>query len=102
MKLKIGKILKAQGIKGEVKLACYLDDVSMMSGLKNFYIGLQDYVVEHIRTDGNFCYAQLKGVLDRNSAEKLKDMEVFADKECISLPKNRFFIDDLSSCFSGI
>ena len=45
MKIEIGKVLKAQGIKGELKLACFVDDAVMLKGLKQVYIGTNTYAV---------------------------------------------------------
>lgn len=98
MKIEIGKVLKAQGIKGEVKLACFVDDASMLKTVKQVYIGTQTYAVNHIRCDGEFCYMLLDNVTDRNAAEALRNWTVFAEKESVSLPKNRYFIDDLIGC----
>lgn len=98
MKLEVGKIVKPQGIKGEVKLECYLDDPRMLSHTKQLYIGVNDYSVESIRPDGAFCYIKLGGIADRNAAEALRGQTVFADKDSISLPKERYFVADLVGC----
>lgn len=98
MKIEIGKVLKAQGIKGEIKLQCYLDDSSMLKNVKQIYIGTKTYAVEHIRCDGAFCYVLLQGVAGRNAAESLRNWTVCADKESVLLDKDRFFINDLIGC----
>lgn len=98
MKIEIGKIVKAQGIKGEVKLACYLDDVDMLKGVEHLFVQEREYAVEKIRFDGAFCYVLLKGVADRNAAEELKDCAVFAWKEDLKIKPNRYFVNDLIGC----
>lgn len=98
MKIEIGKVLKAQGIKGEVKVACFLDDASMIKGIKELYIGRNTYTVQKFRADGAFFYVLLCGIDDRNTAETLRNWSVYADKECISVPKNRYFVSDLVGC----
>ena len=98
MKLEVGKVLKAQGIKGEVKIACYVDDASMLKGVKQLYIGSNTYTVEKLRPDGAFCYVLLGGVTDRNAAEALRNWTVYADKECVNVPRDRYFIADLIDC----
>lgn len=98
MKINIGKIVKPQGIKGEVKLACYLDSASMLDGVKEFYIGTNLYHVEYARADSSFCYLKLAEVNDRNSAEALRNWDVFVEKTAISLPDGRFFVEDLIGC----
>lgn len=98
MKIEIGKVLKAQGIKGEIKLACFVDDAAMLKNVKQMYIGTNAYSVAHVRCDGNFCYVSLDGVSYRNAAEALRNWTVYADKESVSLPQNRYFVDDLIGC----
>ena len=98
MRIEIGKVLKAQGIKGEVKLACFVDDAAMLKSVKQVYIGSKTYSVAHFRADGAFCYLLLDGVSDRNSAEALRNWTVYADKESVSVADGRYFIDDLVGC----
>lgn len=98
MKLEVGKVLKAQGIKGEVKISCYLDDSAMLLGVKQLYIGSNTYTVERLRPDGAFCYVFLGGVRDRNAAEALRNWTVYVDKESVTVPQNRYFIADLIGC----
>lgn len=98
MKIEVGKILKAQGIKGEVKIACFLDDSSMLKDVKQLYIGTNTYAVTKLRCDGAFCYVLLQGVSDRNTAESLRNWTVYADKENLTLPRDRYFIGDLIGC----
>lgn len=98
MKIEIGKITKAQGIKGEVKLLCYVDDVQMLKTVKTVYIGQNSYKVLKCRPDGNFCYLLLDGIADRNTAETMREWTVFADKESVQLDEGRYFIEDLIGC----
>lgn len=98
MKIEIGKVIKAQGIKGEVKLACFVDDSIMLKNVKRMYIGTNVYAVEKLRCDGAFCYVLLDGVNDRNAAEALRNWTVYADKESVTVPSDRYFINDLIGC----
>ena len=98
MKLEVGKVLKAQGIKGEVKISCFLDDSEMLKGVKQLYIGSNIYTVEKLRPDGAFCYVKLLGIEDRNAAEALRNWTVYADKESVNVAQGRYFIVDLIDC----
>ena len=98
MRIEIGKVIKAQGIKGEVKLSCYVDDAVMLKTVKQLYIGSKTYTVTHFRADGAFCYFLLDGVADRNAAEALRNWTVYADKESVTVSEDRYFIDDLVGC----
>jgi len=54
--------------------------------------------VVSVRTDGNFVYVRFSTVTDRNAAEGLRGLGVFADKEQLPLEEGRFFIDELIGC----
>lgn len=94
--LSVAKIVKPQGIKGELKLDCELDSPEMLRGFEEVFIGGEIYDVESFRISGGDAYVKLKQVNDRNSAEKLrgKSLEVPREK-APALPEGRFYIADL-------
>lgn len=98
MKIEVGKILKPQGIKGELKISCFLDDSSMLKGVKQLYIGFKTYEVKSMRFCGDVFYALLSGVEDRNAAESFKDCIVLAEKDDVTVLDGRYFVDDLLGC----
>lgn len=97
MKKQIATILKAQGIKGEVKMASSLD-VACLLDLKIVYIDGNPTTVKSIRTDGKFLYVLLDGISDRNNAEALRGKTVYAEQHDINLPDDTYFIDDIIGC----
>ena len=104
MKVEIGKVLKAQGIKGELKLACSTDDAAMLKSVKTVWIDGTEYAVQKIRADGKFAYVLPQGVSDRNTAESFRGKTVFAEKDELTVAKGRYFVDDLIGsdvCFEG-
>ncbi len=98
MSILIGKILKAQGIKGELKLDCYLDNVNSLNGISTVTIAGRRYKLNSVRNGSGFAFVRLDGINDRNAAELLKDWEVYADKSDIQLPDNRYFVEDVIGC----
>lgn len=98
MKIEIGKVLKAQGIRGELKLGCSVDSADMLTKVKTMYIDGRTYEVSHFRGNGNFCFVTLDGVATRNDAEELRNKVVYADKEQVKLAPDRYFVDDLVGC----
>ena len=95
MKLEIGKILKAQGINGEVKLGVSVDDAALLKSITRAYIDGREYEVKKVRAGGEFAFLLLDGVATRNDAEELRNKTVYADKQQIALKKDRYFVDDL-------
>ncbi len=94
-KVLIGKILKAQGIRGEVKVATYLNEPKEFLGLKYVYLNGQKISVVAARVSGSAAYLKFATIADRNQAEQLRDMELYADREQLPLQDGEFLIDDL-------
>ncbi len=99
MYITIGEIIKAQGIKGEVKIRPLTDDINRFKKLKQIYIGGLGYDIKSLRIVGAFVYLSLSGVNDRNRAELLVGSEVQIDRvHAVDLPDNTYFISDVIGC----
>lgn len=95
----IGEITKSHGIKGEIKMRYFSDDTSNLSKLKKFFIKKSEnyipYNIESIRINGEWIFAKLESVDDRNTADSLKNLEVYIDRADASpLNKGEFYIGD--------
>ena len=96
MSLIIGKIVKAQGIKGEVKILPITDDVLRFNKLKKAIVGENLKTVESARVSGDCAYVKFHGVDTRNDAELLVNQYVSVEREdAVKLPENSWFIADL-------
>ncbi len=100
-KIRIGKIVSAQGLKGEVKVYNYSDrperyeelDEIIVSGKKT-----PDEVmkIQKVRYMGNMVILKLEGVDDRNASESLRDRDVFiTEADLKELPEDTFYVRDL-------
>ncbi len=94
-KLIVGKIVKAQGIKGEVKIRSYLDDGNLFRTFRYLYVGDIRTQVRCARYQNGFAYVGFTTIVDRNQAETLRNCDVFADREQIVLGEYSYFIDDM-------
>lgn len=91
----IGKVAKAQGIKGEVKINLNNGNLNIL-GVKKFLIENKIYKVEKIFSRPNGTFVKLEGVEDRNAAEELQGKNIEVDRsELESLKENEFYFDDL-------
>ena len=96
MSLIIGKIVKAQGIKGEVKILPITDDVLRFNKLKKAIVGENRMTVESARVSGDCAYVKFHGVDTRNDAELLVNQYVSVEREdAVKLPENTWLIADL-------
>lgn len=92
----VGTIVKPQGIRGEVKVLCYVDAPAGLTTIKQVYVAGTPYRVLLCRTKGNEAYLSLEGVSDRNAAELLRGSEVAVDRAVADhLKKGDYFISDL-------
>ena len=99
----IGKITKAQGIKGEVKIALMTDEKDLYQNLTTVKLGDVSYEVESVKNLTNGVFFKLKGVDDRNSADLLRGIVVTCERLVMpTLPKGRHLIVDLIGCTVSI
>ena len=97
--LEVGKILKAHGIRGDVKIECFTDSPEALTGIKRFYVEGTEYKAERIKPFGAFALIKLVGIDDMNLAETLRNKTISAKKEDMPEPKDgAFYIDDLIGC----
>lgn len=95
-KIKIGKIVNAVGLKGEVKVYHYSDYKERFEELDQIWIGGRKVTIEGVRYMKDMVILKLAGVSDRNGAEALKEQEVFIDESMLRvLPEDTYYIKDL-------
>lgn len=97
-KIKIGKIVNAVGLKGELKVYSYSDYKERFEELDNIFAGAdqKEYEIENVRYQKEMVILKLAGVSDRNAAEEMKDKDLFiAENDLRELPEGTFYIKDL-------
>lgn len=99
-KIKIGKITNAVGLKGEVKVYNYSYQ-DRFDDLDSVYVALkggevQQFHIQNRRYQKNMVILKFEEIQDRNSAEKLKECEIFIGEDQLrELPEGTFYIKDL-------
>jgi 16S rRNA processing protein RimM len=95
-RIKVGKIVSAAGIKGEVKVYPYTDYPDRFEELVEVYAGEDTLEIEKVRHQKNMVIIKFAGVDDRNAAEKLKDTFLTISREDLrELDEDEYFIFDL-------
>ena len=96
-KIEIAKVLKPQGIKGEIKVELYLSNLDFWRSLKKFEIDGKVYTITTFRSQKNFGYIGTQEIQTRNDAETFRNKVLMVEK-----PKNNeedeYFIEDLENC----
>lgn len=97
---RIGVISNTHGLKGEVKVFPTTDDLKRFQKLKKVQMVhpkmKQELEIQQVRFFKNMVILKFKGLDDINQVEKLKNAELYVDREdAIELQKNEFYIADM-------
>ena len=96
---RIGQIVNTQGLKGEVRVYSYTDDINRFDELEYFYIDKNlnnKYEVERVRYKGNMVIMKIKDIDSIELAEKLKTKNMYIGREQgRELDEGEFFVSDL-------
>ena len=93
-KIVIGKVVKPQGIKGEIKVDILSSDKELVYGLKEIYLDDKIYEIITVKNLVNGVFFKLKGINDRNEAELLRGKQVsFAREKMPKLQEGRYLVD---------
>ena len=94
--LLIAKVVKPQGIKGEVKCMLYTDVFEAVTKAKRLLTSTGECQVERAVIRGGFLYLKFLGINDRNNAEIFRNQLLYLPKEEIEkFNKSDFLVDDL-------
>lgn len=98
--LEVGQIVNSYGIKGELKVVPYTDDITRFDELKTIYIQigkeLEEYEIESVKYHKNNVLMKLKGIDDINDTERFRNCYLKIKREnAVKLPEDTYFIVDL-------
>lgn len=94
-KFEIGKIVNTFGIKGEVKVTPYTDDIEQFKKIKNIYVNNTLMQIQSAKFQKNVVILKLQGIDDMTSAENLRNSIIMVDRSKKKLPENTYYIADL-------
>jgi len=95
----IGKIVNVHGIKGEVKIYPYTNNVDLFSNLKYLIFNNKENKIISTRMHKNMILVLFENVTNRNEAEKLVNVSVFIKREdATPLEEGAHYIRDLIGC----
>lgn len=98
--LELGQIVNTFGIKGQVKVYPYTEDIRRFEELKEIYVEkkkeLKLFQIEHINYSKNMVILKLKGINTPEEAERLRNCYLKIDrKDAKELPEGTYYIADL-------
>ena len=95
----IGNVANIHGIKGEIKIYPYTDDILNLTNLKSIYFDKElkeKYKIKRARVHKNMLVIKLEGINDANEALELKTKDVYIPRNALKeLDDNTYYIEDL-------
>lgn len=94
----IGKILKPQGIRGELKIKPQVDEQNFKE-IKSVQIDGKTYTIKSVSVREGYAFVMFNEIKNRNEAEEMRDKDVCVLKEeLLPLKEDQFYVDDLIGC----
>jgi len=99
--LEIGKVTKAHGLKGAMRVKSYLESEKVLRKVKEVWIGrqggmLDSYRVKKIHPGGRIFFMEVEGIEDADAAAAMAGREVYAGADCLDrLPQDEYYWRDL-------
>ena len=92
----VGKIIKPQGIKGEVKIQPLVDIPAIFNGKHQLFIEKRETPFKHATFRLGYASVQFDEIVDRNVAEKYRNQKVYITKEEFEkIAVDDFLVEDL-------
>lgn len=96
--IEVGQIVNTQGLKGEVKVMPFTDDINRFDKLKKLYVDNNKELVEieKVRYVKNLVILKFVDKDRIEDVEKFKGKYIFIDEtDKLNLPKDTYYISDL-------
>ena len=99
----IGQIVNTSGLKGEIKIKPFTDDIKKFNNLKTIYVSikkeLKEFEIEKVRFSKNMVFLKLKGIDTIEEAENYRNLylKIKRDKD-EKLEEGIYYVVDLIGC----
>lgn len=94
----VGIVLGAQGVRGRVRVKTFTEQPQAIAayGALSDETGARRFVLRHIGDSRGAALAEIDGVADRDAAEALKGLRLYADRSALPPPEpGEFYHADL-------
>ncbi len=95
--LKVGQIVNIHGVKGEVKIYPYTDDIKNLASIKKLYLDPElklEYLVKGSKILKNMIVYKLAGIDTIEQTKDLMQKYIYIKKETIK-EENTYYVEDL-------
>ena len=99
----IGQIVNTSGLKGEIKIKPFTDDITKFNDFKTIYVSvkkeLKEFKVEKVRFSKNMVFLKLKGIDTIEEAENYRNLYIKRKRDKDEkLEEDTYYIVDLIGC----
>ena len=95
--LKVGQIVNIHGLKGEVKIYPYTDDIENLSKIRTIYLnenGENKYKIKQLRVHKNMLIAKLEYINSIEEAQSILNSYIYITKQKIK-EDDVYYVEDL-------
>lgn len=99
--LETGKIVATHGIRGELRVQPWCDNVEFLSKFKTFYLnseGSEKIDTVSCRPNKTVAILKIKGVTTVEQAKQYINKVIYISRKDVKIEKGRYFITDLLGC----
>ncbi len=100
--LEIGKLVNTHGIKGELKLDLWCDDVDYVKQFKTVYLdenGMQALTVVSVRPQKHMAIIKFAEITSIEQAEEYKNKIIYGNRDDAVIDEDANYIADLIGCY---
>jgi len=99
----IGQIVNTSGLKGEIKVKPFTDDITTFNNFKTIYVSikkeLKEFEIEKVRFSKNMVFLKLKGIDTIEEAENYRNLYLKRKRDKDEkLEEDTYYIVDLLGC----
>ena len=98
--LEVGKLNNTHGIKGELKMQLWCDDINYLKQFKTLYFddkGEKSVEVLSVRPQKNLAIIKIKGIDTIEQAEMIKGKVLYCDRNDAKIDENANYIVDIDT-----
>ena len=100
--LEVGKVNNTHGIRGEVKLTMWCDDIDYLKQLKTLYLddkGNKSLTLISARAQKNIAILKFSEITSIEQAEQLKNKVLYCNRDDAKIEEGKHYLADISGCY---
>lgn len=100
--LEIGKVNNTHGLRGEIKMAMWCDNIDYIKQLKTVYLddeGKKALTLLSARQQKNVAILKLAEVTDIDAAEQLKSKVLYCNRDDAVIDEGTHYLADIIGCY---